>query len=449
LILNEKGNMMNSKDRLDLAKWIADYSLKSGASEAAVSISNSREVEISFRDKKLEKIKESTQNGLSLTIYSQNKYSNHSTNDIRKTSLKNFIEEAVASTKYLSKDEFRALPDPKYYAKDFSKEIEIFDENYQSITSDQRVKIAKELEAAASGMDERIISATSGYSDALSESVLVHSNGFEGQRKSTYFSAGVEMTVKDPNGARPEDWSWASARFFNDLPEIEKTAQDCAKRTVQKIGQAKIESGQYKMLVENRAGGRILSMLQGAISARAIQQKQSYLDGKLDEKIASEKLTIIDDPFVKRGLASRHYDGEGLSMKKRPMIQKGVLKNYYIDHYYGKKLGWQPNSGARTNLIFNLGSQSKSDMISAMDKGILVTGFLGGNSNATTGDFSFGIVGQLIENGKIVKPINEMNISGNALNFLPKLIEAGNDPYPYSSIRIPSLLFDEIHFSGL
>jgi PmbA protein len=78
-----------------------------------------------------------------------------------------------------------------------------------------------------------------------------------------------------------------------------------------------------------------------------------------------------------------------------------------------------------------------------------VTGFIGGNSNSTTGDFSFGIVGLLIDGGKTVRPVNEMNISGNMKEFWNQLSEVGNDPYLYSSMRMPSLLFEGVNFSGL
>ena len=84
-----------------------------------------------------------------------------------------------------------------------------------------------------------------------------------------------------------------------------------------------------------------------------------------------------------------------------------------------------------------------------MEKGIWVTGFIGGNSNSTTGDFSFGIVGQLIENGQVVKPVNEMNISGNAKEFWNQLVAVGNDPYPYSTQMLPSMLFEGVQFSGI
>ncbi|MEN8222950.1 MAG: metallopeptidase TldD-related protein, partial [Acidobacteriota bacterium] len=214
------------------------------------------------------------------------------------------------------------------------------------------------------------------------------------------------------------------------------------------IGQSKIESGQFDMLIENRSVGRILYALYGPMSASAIQQRRSFLDGKLGEKVGSEKLTLIDDPFIPGGLGSRSFDSEGISSKKRTIIEKGILKQYYIDSYYGKKLGMTPNSGSSSNLVFELGEKGLEEMVKKIDKGILVTNFIGGNSNPTTGDFSYGIMGLLIEKGNIVKPVNEMNITGNITKLWEKLIEVGNDPYPYSTWRTPSVHFSDIHFSG-
>jgi PmbA protein len=84
-----------------------------------------------------------------------------------------------------------------------------------------------------------------------------------------------------------------------------------------------------------------------------------------------------------------------------------------------------------------------------MKKGILVTGFIGGNSNDTTGDFSFGIIGILVENGAPVKPVSEMNVSGNMIDFWNRLVEVGNDPWAYSSTRRPSMYFKDVQFSGI
>ena len=440
---------MDNKERLALAEWVIKEALNNGADQATSSISNSRSVEISHRDKKLEKLQESTQNSLNLNIYAKQRYSGHSTCDLRKDSLKRFIEEAVAATKYLTEDEFRKLPDPKYFPTKFDIDLKLADNNYDDVESSKRVEIAAEIEEAAKVQSDKIISVTAGYSDGTYESTLVHSNGFAGENRGTYFSAGAEVSVKDEEGGRPEDWYYATTRFYNELPSYEMLGKLAAQRALQKIGQKKIESGKYTMLVENRSASRLLSLFQGAMTARAIQQKSSWLDGMLEKKIASEKLTAIDDPFVEKGFGSRIFDGEGIAARKRIMIDKGVLKFYYVDNYYGRKIGMEPTSGSPSNVLFEYGSRSLDEIKKDIKKGILVNGFIGGNSNSTTGDFSFGIVGLLIEDGEIVKPVNEMNISGNAKEFWNQLAEMGNDPYPYSSVRIPCMLFDDVNFSGI
>jgi PmbA protein len=100
-------------------------------------------------------------------------------------------------------------------------------------------------------------------------------------------------------------------------------------------------------------------------------------------------------------------------------------------------------------LVFRTGDKDLNGLLESVNKGVLVTGFNGGNCNGSTGDFSYGIEGFLVENGEIIHPVNEMNITGNMNDFWSTLADIGNDPNPYSTIMIPSLLFDKADFSGL
>jgi len=440
---------MNKTEIYELARWVADRAKKAGADEAAVDVTRSRDIEIECRLRKVETLKESTQMSLNLAVYAGNRYSSHSTNDVRRDGLETFISEAVAMTKHLNEDPFRTLPDPKYYQGRQAVELHTSDPDYENVTSDRRVAIVREIEDTALAVSDRIISCTCSFSDSFYETVKVHSNGFEGDRVGTSFSMGAEATVRDESGGRPEDWDYRTVRFFKDLPAADLLGRSAVQRALRKIGQTKLESGRYDMIVENRTGGRLLGSLIGPMNGRSLQQKNSFLDGKLDQKIGSDKLTIIDDPFVDFGLGSRLFDDEGMATKQRVMIEKGVLKSYYIDTYYGKKLNMEPTTGSTTNLVFEYGNQSLEEMIKGMERGILVTGFIGGNSNATTGDFSYGIMGVLVEKGRPVKPVNEMNISGNSKELWEQLAAVGRDAYTYSSRRCPSMSFEEIQFSGV
>jgi PmbA protein len=180
----------------------------------------------------------------------------------------------------------------------------------------------------------------------------------------------------------------------------------------------------------------------------SIQQKNSFLINKIGESIMSEKFTLVDDPHIPQARGARWFDGEGVATVKRTVIDKGVLRTYYIDTYSGAKMDMEPTVQGPSILTCELGGKNFDQLLASVNKGIWVTGFNGGNSNSTTGDFSFGIEGFLIEKGKIVKPVNEMNITGNILTLWKNLVEMGNDPMLISSQRIPSILFDKVSFSG-
>ncbi len=439
---------MNGKERNDLAKWVTLQIKKNGAKQSSVVLSHRRKIEIEFRNGEIENLKESSRNMLGIDLYVDNKFSSHSTSNLNKENLKKFIEETVAITKYLSADKFRTLPDPDLYENRKTIDLKICDESYKNIETKHRIDLVKKIENAARQRTKKLISVTAGYTDTYSDTVIINSNGFSGERVSTNFLCGAEATVKDGEKGRPEDYYYSNTRLFKELPSPEFLGEKAVDLALRKIGQKKIKSGVYDMIVENRSVGRILSALFSPLSAVSIQQKRSFLGNKKGEIIASPKLTITDDPFIPGGLGSRLFDDEGISSVVRTIIKEGVLKNFFVDNYYGKKLGFIPNSGSTSNIVFKCGKKDPNEMIKSVNRGILVTSFIGGNSNPTTGDFSFGIMGLLVENGEITMPVNEMNITGNMLNLWDKLIETGNDPYPYSSWRTPSLHFKNIQFSG-
>ena len=131
------------------------------------------------------------------------------------------------------------------------------------------------------------------------------------------------------------------------------------------------------------------------------------------------------------------------------MFEKGVLRNYYLDTYYAKKLGLPPTTGGTSNLSWTLGAKSQTELLREVGEGILVTSFIGGNSNGTTGDFSFGIQGFRIRGGQPAEPVSEMNIAGNLLELLQRLTAVADDPWPYSTLRTPTLVFEGVQFAGV
>ena len=438
---------MTKEEKYTLAKWAMEHALKNGAQQASVSISNSSSSSVEVREEKIDKLEQAIQSGLSIRLFVDRKYSAHSTNRLKKEELAKFIEEAIAGTKYLSEDEFRKLPEPELYYQGGGPELHMLDNKFREIDPKDKINLAYATEKEALGKDERIISVSASYSDSLSERVLVTSNGFQGDSSGSYYDLSASVSVKGGD-ARPESYWYESAIFYDKLKK-DDVGKLALERAIKKIGQGKIESGKMAMIVENRMTGRLLSPLFSALSGSAIQQKNSFLIDKIGQKVISEKLNITDDPFIVSGRGSRLFDSEGLATKKRIVFEKGVLQNYYIDTYYGKKLGMDPTGGSTTNLVFETGNKNLEGLILTLNRGILVTGFNGGNCNGSTGDFSYGIEGFLVENGTIVRPVSEMNITGNMLSLWSNIGEIGNDIQPNSSWLTPSILFEGVDFSGI
>lgn len=437
---------MTQEEKYNLAKWAMQHALDSGADAASIVISESKSSTVDVREQKIDTLKEAIQSSLSVRLFVDQKYSAHRTNRLDKQELAHFIEQAIAGTKYLSPDPYRQLPDPALYYQGNGQELDTVDPSYDTVDPATKVKLAFDVEKEAFEKDERIISVSASYSDNTNSRLMVTSNGFEGETKNSSFSLSASVSVNGGD-ARPSEGWYERAIFFDQLKKSE-IGSLALERALKKIGQEKIKSGKYDMLIENRAVSRLFYPLLSALDGYSIQQKNSFLIDQLGKKVASEKLSLVDDPLIPGGLGSKLFDGEGLAAKKRTVFDKGVLGTYFIDTYYARKLEMEPTTGDTSNLVFELGDKDLESMVKGMKKGILVTGFNGGNTNGSTGDFSYGIDGFLVENGEIIQPVSEMNISGNMKSLWMSLAELGNDPNPISSWQIPSMLFEGIDFSG-
>jgi PmbA protein len=442
--------MSQKNDMLEVARGAAALARQAGAQAAASTTNRVREVEVTWRDGKVEKLSDNTTRGLSLELYVDGRYAAVSTKDLRPDALRRFVGDAVALTRTLEQDPHRALPEPALCQGQASVALELEDPALGQLTAVRRRELAQAAEAAARQTRDAaaILSVTTGFGDALSESWRVHSDGFEGVRRATIASISAEVSVKDADGRRPEDWDAGTARHLASLPEAAAVGRAAARRALGRLGQKKGASATTTLVIDPRAGGTLVGHLLRPLSGAALQQRQSCLDGKVGSALAGPLLDLSDDPLVPRGLGSRLFDGEGLAARRFPVVEKGVLRGFYVDTYYGRKLGRGPTTRSPSNLAWGLGDRGRDALLAEVKDGLLVTGFIGGNSNSTTGDFSLGLVGYRIAAGQIGEPLGEMNVSGNHLEFWKRLAAVGSDPYPYSPLRTPTLVFEGVAVAG-
>ena len=437
--------MSAADSELKVAEVALEKLKKLGAQHAMAVVRKSRGVECQVRDKALEKLQESQSAGLTVHVYVDSRYGVHTTSDLRPAELDGFLSDAVQLTRMLDADPQRSLPDAALVLTK-PKELPLFDAGYARLDSVKRRALAQAAEAAGH-TEPRIISVTAGFSDEDAVVAAVASNGLHAWQRDTAYSLSAEVTVKDGD-KRPEDWWYTAGRRTTDLGSAEDVGKRAMERAISRMGAKSLPSGAMNLVIENRAAGRLLSYFLQAANGRALQQKQSFLDGQVGKPVMGKLFTLRDDPTLAGGLGSRSFDREGMAAKPLMVVEEGVLRNYYLDWYYASKLGLAPTTGSYSNLVVAPGKDSLQQLIAQAKNGLLVTSLIGGNSNPLTGDFSVGLQGLAIVNGALGPAVAEVNLTGNHKTFWSKVQALGNEPYLYGSMRAPSLLIEGAAVSG-
>ncbi len=440
------------KALIELAAQACDLARTLGATDVAATASRGSSRKIVIRDGEVEELKSSQSQGLSLRLYVDGRYGTHWTSETEPERLRPFLEQAIALTRLLAEDTHRALPDPKWYDGRATGDLGCFDATWSESTADaRRARAMAAHDAGRAEVGKRGISVSATATDNMSASALVTTNGFSDAERSTSFWVSASVTAQDESGRKPMDWAVAGTRQRAGADGLSPKAigVEAAERALAQLGADDIETVTLPVVVENRAVGKLLGGLLRPLAGSLIDQKRSCLEASVDTAIASPILTLRDEPHLPGAWGTTRYDGEGLTTRRRPIIEKGVLKTLLINTYYGRKLARPITGAATTNLIFDSAGARPLDAILAdLGDAILITGFLGGNTNTTTGAFSHGLRGFLVRGGKRVRPIASMNLAGNHTELWKTLTHLGDDPYLYGSTRAPSLAFGPITVAG-
>lgn len=431
-----------------IAQQALEMVLKAGAEQARVVLTESTINSYSLLDGELERLQHSLSSSLYFQLYVDGKYGTFSTNRMEKGDFEKYLREAVASTKLLAPDTCRGLPDPKYYFRGEALDLKQCDPAYHDINPDAKRELLEKLGGEIDRSDKRIISVANEYEDFKENVYTIDSQGFSGETSQTLFSLSTECSVKGRGDVRPQNFWYDNTMFFDTLPlGCGKTALE---RTLGMLGAKKVKSGKYHVILDRSVSSRVISPIFSALSGGAIQQKNSFLLDTIGKDIFGEKLTIIDSPHLPGLMGSRWFDSEGLATCGRGIIEKGVPKTYFLTTYFANKLGMEPTvESVSVPELEPFGEESAKDMMKGIGRGILITGFNGGNCNGATGDFSFGIEGYLFENGVISHPIKEMNMTGNIVSLWNNISNIGKDYRECSRWRIPSLSFTDVDLSGI
>ena len=430
-------------DLYDLARYVNKQAQAKGASETEVEIDVDSGTSVSVRLKELESVTLNNDKSLSITVYFGKKRGIATTSDFSKEAIESCLAAACDIAKFTGEDKAFGLASSKLYPK---KDIEL--DLYHPFEDSQDAMIAKVLvvEKTALSFDKRI-SNSEGANFSTSNNLFVqaNSNGFIGGFPSSRHTISCSVIAKDSSGMQ-RDYSYSNSRKISNLQSLEEIGETSAQRALNRLMPKPIKTGRYPVIFESQVATSLVSSIVSASSGSNQYRKTSFLLNSLDKKIASENLTINEDPYLKHGNATTYFDGEGVYVKPRVVVDKGFLKGYFLSSYSARRLKMQTtgNAGGAHNLIASSSSHSFKELIKKMGRGLVVTELMGQGLNMVTGDYSRGVAGFWVEEGVIVHAVEEITIAGNMRDMLLNISNIGNDTYKNGSQYIGSVLIDEM-----
>ncbi len=432
---------------LDEIKQMSEDVLKvaklQGASAAEAELSLSIGQNVSVRMGETENIEYNRDKGMSVTVYFGQQKGHASTSDLSPQALKDTVAAACNIAKYTAKDEFCGLADAKLMATDI---LDLDLHHPWNISVDEAIEIAKECEAAALHVDTRI-SNSEGASVSTGTGYFAYSNshGFTGGYPSSRHGISCSVIAEADDNMQRDYW-YSTARSATDLQAAVEIGRIAGERTVRRLNSRKIKTCQVPVLFEATLASGLISSLISAISGGSLYRKSSFLLDSLGQQIASPLLNIVEEPHLKKGLASSPFDNEGVATHARQLVKDGVLQGYMLGSYSARKLGMQTtgNAGGNHNLIVQSGADDFAGLLNKMGTGLFVTELLGSGINMVTGDYSRGAAGFWVENGVIVHAVEEITIASNMADMLKMIVAIGNDVLVQGSKQVGSILIERM-----
>jgi PmbA protein len=348
-----------------------------------------------------------------------------------------------------SPDEYSGLPDAEPIMSDIDS-LKLYDQKIVNLKPEEKIQAVNEIEKIALS-DPRIKkSSGASYGTNKSEFIIANSKGFSGIYNKTSCSAGVYLQAGTDDNMVEDGW-YSSAKSLDMLKDNEYIAKRAVSNVTRLIGAKKVKTQNVPVVMVPEMTARILGFLSQCVSGGAIYMKQSFLAGKLGEKIAIDGLNVFDDGLMPDGVNSKPFDSEGVPTRRKPVIENGTLKNYLLDTYSAKKLNMKStgNAGGVNNLYLEAGNYSPEEIIKSVKNGMLLVKTLGQGTVPVSGDLSTGAFGIWIENGELTYPVAEITINGNLADMLKNIEMIGSDLTFDRAITGPTIKIGSMSIAGI
>ena len=437
----------------ELAADLVAFGKKNGADETEISIIDGYEFRVDVRFGEIENLLEAGSRYLSFRVIKDKKTAFASSSDLSLKTLQHLLKKSIKRAVLANPDECSGLP-PLSSQKINIPSLKLYDPEILKLSSEKKIAWAKETEKIA--LQDKRITNSHGSSFETNEIkfILANSNGFLDEFDQTLcsFSLGLQAGETD---SRVEDFWFSTKRHFHELESAEEVAKKAIERTVRQLRPRKIRTQKVPVIFEPMMTSWLMGFLFSCVSGISIYQKSSFLINKLGKRIGNEKVTVFDDGLLPGKLGSKPFDSEGVPCQKTSVIERGILKNYLCNTYAARKLKLKSTGNAAGtsmsphNFYLQPGNQTPKEIISSLDKGLILIRTLGHGLNPVTGDISRGAFGLWVEKGEIAYPVSEITISGNLGDILNRIDLVGNDLDFYTPLAGPTIKIQDLTVAGL
>jgi PmbA protein len=435
---------------------LLDHVRKFGADSAEASLASRESLSVDVRLGELEGVEREEGRSVALRAFVGKRQAAASSTDLSDKGLAALAERVAEMAKAAPEDPYCGLLEARWRAQGPWPELEQSD----TARPDAGALLAKalECEAAAMAVPGVVNSGGGGASSDAAHFVFATSDGFEGAESATSYALGVQP-IAERDGKMERDYEYRTRRFLNDLPGAAEIGRIAGERTARRLGPRKIASTRCAVVFESRLAGSLLGPLFGGMSGAAVARGTSFIKDKLGQRIFADGFRIEEDPFQKRGLGSRAFDGEGCAVKARALIEDGVLTTWLLNASTARQLKMDPTGHANaghggppgigaSNLVVKAGEHDQAGLMASAGKGVLITDMFSPSLNMNNGDWSVGVAGFWFENGAIAYPVSEITVAGNLIDIYARLIP-GADLDRRGALTAPSFLVDDLAIGGV
>jgi len=454
--------MESPKIETDLKSLAADIvarAMKNGATAAECVAREGDEFSTLVRLGQVETLKESGSKSIGVRVFFGQRAASTYSSDFSHEGLDRMVKSALELARITSEDPFAGIPEASQLGQ-LSSDLDLYYEDVYSLPGVDRIDYARRAEKAALDFDARIKNSEGGSFDAATgRKVLANSHGFVGEYRRSYCSVAAIPIAQTEAGAMQRDYWFSVARTLKKLDSPEHVGKVAAERTIRRLGARKVKTAKVPIVFDPLVSTSILEHIFEGINGDSVYRGASFLAGKLGEKIAADKVTVIDDGTMPGGFGTSPFDGEGIPTRRTVVIENGVLKSYLLNTYTAKKLGLRTTANASRglagtpgigpgNYFLQPGPKTPKELISGIQEGLYVTEFLGQGVNLVTGDYSRGASGLWISGGEFAYPVEEITVAGNLKDLFLNISEIADDLEFRGPVAAPTLRVDGLMVGG-